>query len=414
MATNSMFIFMAGDNNLDVSGVQDIQEMLQSEIAPEVNVVIQFDRRKAMPWEDSATSTTKRLKVEAHQLRQQQDLGETNTGDPAVLNDFLTWGTKSFPAQRTIAIIWNHGGGIKDIDIYKSLAGKVKSTLFVPPKQRDTVSIPKLRDAVRIRELGNLDELLNLPQRMVCTDDSSRDFLDNLELKSALTGLEQKLDLVAFDACLMSMFEIVYQVKESAGMVIGSEEVEPANGWPYQPILHYLSANQTVDNGELASNIVALYGEHYAATRENVTQSAVRTDSLEKVARSLDDFAGMLVASLGSIRDQLAGILLSVQRFREGDYLDLYDFALLCRKNLPQPGIAEAAARLLKLLDENIIANVAVGETVKNAHGLSIYFPLKGPAEDVLFIYRKLDFTVAYPNWFKLVTAFHASPSLRR
>ena len=66
------------------------------------------------------------------------------------------------------------------------------------------------------------------------------------------------------------------------------------------------------------------------------------------------------------------------------------------------------------LPNENIIANVTAGDKVKNAHGISIYFPLKGPPEDVLHIYRKLDFTVTYPNWLKLITAFHTSPTLQR
>lgn len=392
MASSSIFIFMAGDNNLDVSGVQDIEEMRQSDIAPELNVIIQFDRRKAMPWEDPANSTSKRLKVEAHQLLQQQDIGETNTGDPAVLKEFLKWGTHGFPAKRKIAVIWNHGGGIKDADIYKSMPGKVKNSLFVPQQERHAAAA----------------------QRMICTDDTSRDFLDNLELKSALTIPEQKFDLIAFDACLMSMFEVIYQVKDRADIVVGSEEIEPANGWPYKPILNYLSANEMVDNRELARKIVAFYGEYYAATNETVTQSAVRTDSLDKAATGLDDFAGLLGKSLETLKATLADILISVQRFREGDYLDLYDFVLLCQKNMPQPSIAESAASLLKLLDDNIIANASVGDKVKNAHGLSIYFPLKGPAEDVLHIYRKLDFTMAYPNWLRLITAFHASRTLQR
>jgi Clostripain family len=415
MSTNSIYVFMAGDNNLDVSGVQDIQEMLESEIAPELNVILQFDRRKAMPWEDPASSTTKRLKVEAHQLIQQQDIGETNTGDPSVLNEFLKWGTRGFPAKRKIAIIWNHGGGIKDTDIYKSVAGKVKSSLFVPQEQRHTTSVQKHPTTVSAKQLGHLDELLNLPQRMVCTDDTSRDFLDNLELKSALEIPEQNFDIIAFDACLMNMFEIIYQVKDIADIVIGSEDNEPANGWPYKPILNYLSKNQRVDNEELARNIVAFYGDYYAAGNEHVTQSAVRTDSLEKVASGLDEFAGILTRSMGIIRPLLADILISVQRFREEDYLDIYDLALLCQKNITQPDIAESASRLLKLLDESIIANVTVGDRVKNSHGMSIYFPLNGgSADEVLHMYRKLDFAVAYPNWLKLITAFHVSPTLKR
>lgn len=45
-------------------------------------------------------------------------LGETNTGDPKVLADFLDWGLKNYPAKRTMAVLWNHGSGWDDTDVY--------------------------------------------------------------------------------------------------------------------------------------------------------------------------------------------------------------------------------------------------------------------------------------------------------
>ena len=445
MDTNSVFIFMAADNNLDLSGAKDIEEMLQSNLSPQVNVLIQFDHRKPMPWE--APASTQRLQVKAGQLVLRQDIGETNTGDPAVLNDFLQWGSDHFPARRKIIIIWNHGGGVKDVDIYRSIGGKFKNTLFCPQQQRSPL-VRQVQQSAQIQ--GSLFKELpppgmvleNLPDadlaqrafraplaalssaskeqyldhidRLVSIDDTSRDFLDNLELKSALALAEQKIDLIAFDACMMSMFEIVYQLKDRADIVIGSEEIEPAEGWPYKAILNYLSANQTVDNATLARNIVRLYGEHYREGSDTLTQAALRTDTFETCAASLDAFAALLYAARGNIRTALADILSVVQRFREGDYIDLYDFALLCKNNIKLFDIPDLAGNLLALLDQSIIASVVTGEANCHAHGLAIYFPQKPPKEEVLQMYRTLDFTVAHPNWLKLITAFHTPPILRR
>jgi Clostripain family len=39
------------------------------------------------------------------------DLGEANTGDPALLEDFLSFGRRRFPARATMLVLSNHGSG---------------------------------------------------------------------------------------------------------------------------------------------------------------------------------------------------------------------------------------------------------------------------------------------------------------
>ena len=60
------------------------------------------------------------------------------------------------------------------------------------------------------------------------------DFLDNAELKRALAEAQalagKRIDLLGMDACLMSMFEVAYQVKDQASYLVGSQEVEPMAG----------------------------------------------------------------------------------------------------------------------------------------------------------------------------------------
>ena len=65
-------------------------------------------------------------------------------------------------------------------------------------------------------------------------DDRSGDCLDNRELKRVLGTAHQllgrKVDLVGMDACLMTMIEVAYQIRDHAKILVGSEEVEPGTG----------------------------------------------------------------------------------------------------------------------------------------------------------------------------------------
>ena len=53
--------------------------------------------------------------------------------------------------------------------------------------------------------------------------------------------LGRKLDVLGLDACLMAMGEVGYQSKGSASFMIGSEQTEPAEGWPYTAVLGELA-----------------------------------------------------------------------------------------------------------------------------------------------------------------------------
>ncbi|MBW1675421.1 MAG: hypothetical protein JRF30_01090 [Deltaproteobacteria bacterium] len=72
---------------------------------------------------------------------------------------------------------------------------------------------------------------------MLLTDDTSGDALDNQELKNVLSGVSQrigrKIDILGLDACLMNMIEVAYQLKDCVQVMVGSEEEEPFDGWPY-------------------------------------------------------------------------------------------------------------------------------------------------------------------------------------
>jgi hypothetical protein len=90
----TVMVYLAGDNNLDSAGVVDLKEMKKVGSTGEVAVVAQFDRI-------GNKGTTKRYFIRKGGTLDADavaDLGETNTGDPKVLRDFILWAARAYPA----------------------------------------------------------------------------------------------------------------------------------------------------------------------------------------------------------------------------------------------------------------------------------------------------------------------------
>jgi hypothetical protein len=73
--------------------------------------------------------------------------------------------------------------------------------------------------------------------RNILSDDMTRNSVDMVELGKALreSGFygSIKIEVLGFDACLMNMLEVAYEMSSYAKFIVGSEELEPGKGWPY-------------------------------------------------------------------------------------------------------------------------------------------------------------------------------------
>ena len=137
----------------------------------------------------------------------------------------------------------------------------------------------------------SVKKILELPtasERGILYDDGSGHSLDTLELggvlKLAKDEIGHKVDLLGMDACLMSCLEVAYEVKDAAGVVVGSEEPEPVAGWDYSTLLGDLSANPAMGGKELGQRAVARYIESYQNLRSQwpVTQCAVDASRMDE------------------------------------------------------------------------------------------------------------------------------------
>lgn len=417
----TVMVYLAGDNDLDGAGVDDLREMKKVGSKKGVNIVTQFDR-------SGKDKRTKRYLIRQGGALDSdivKDLGETNTGDPKVLTDFILWGAKNYPAEHYLVVIWNHGAGWDDENIYrvarwiksdvrrrgKSISGTNFGGLSVPFTFLRSVSSRRMRRAVFSTSIEKA-----LTTRAIAFDDDARDFLDNIELKkvfSTVTSkLGRKLDIVGMDACLMNMVEVHYQLKDTALYCVGSEEVEPGDGWPYDTVLSALVAKPAMTPREVSSLIVDKYIKSYRAS-DNVTQSACDFSKAKAAVAAIDGLAKALIKGLSAsaVKTSLIQVRNQVQSYDTADYVDLIDFCGLLKQSAVSKEIKTACSTVIDALTNNgmVVKSGYKGPAVNNSHGISIYFPVK----KISPLYAKLDF-VKKTKWGEFLKEYVGSVVKRK
>jgi len=397
-------VYLAGDNDLETYGVKDLGEMKAVGSTDEVAVVAEFDRM--------SDQVTRRYYLTANQDLEADcvaELPEVNTGDPKALVSFATWACQAYPAERYALVLWNHGAGWKDDDIYHAAAARGIVSKVGRGQIRSLTGGKPSRALFRT----SLEQLVvEASERAILFDDSATDFLDNQELKCVLEKTVQvaarPLDLLGFDACLMNMLEVHYQVRDLCRVVVGSQEVEPGDGWPYDAVLARLVAEPAMTAEELAQVIVDEYVEHYATRSPSlpVTQSAVSVASVAPLAEAVSSLgrAGLACLSDKQAVGLLFGALRYAQSFTDRDYIDLGHFCGLLAQDAAETPVGAAAQRVVDVLASAaspVLAEAHHGPGVDNASGLSIYLPVRVLSP----LYSGLDFAKEH-RWDEFLTAF--------
>jgi Clostripain family len=396
-------VWVAGDNNLDSFGSTDLAELKQVGSTDDIAVVAQFDRA-------GPTQHTRRYVLNKGTSLDDDavdDLGETNTGDPEVAIDFFTWAIETQPSEKVLAVIWNHGSGIDETDIYARARGQ-----GVPRGRVRSIATSAYKRALFSttvdQAVADADEG---GTRGIAYDDAAKDFLDNKELERVLAEVtkktERRFDVVGFDACLMNMVEVAYQLKESVDFIVGSEETEPGNGWPYDELLKTIEASPDASVGEVASKFVAKYVASYAGSGEAVTQSAVDVSRVEDVAtatRSLADACVPLLPDPAGFA-HVTRAAKNAQRYTMKDFADFGDLVKALGEGASTSDVTDAAKAVQDALfgeSPFVLASEAEGATVSRSTGTAVYCPIAG---DVHVVYGDLHFADA-SHWGNFITAY--------
>jgi len=414
----TIMVYLAGDNNLDSAGAIDLNEMKTVGSSDQVAVLAQFDRA------GGKGATTRYFLKNGTPVAKDavQTLGETNMGDPKVLEDFVTWGITNYPADHYLLVLWNHGAGWDDANLYQ---GDVFSGA-TPPVSRKSQPVASRGAAAGVKPIGFAQARAGIArtrralfsstveaavkQRGIAFDDQAQDFLDNVELKKVMTRIKKKLtrkiDILGMDACLMSMMEVYYQMRDVAEFSVGSEESEPGDGWPYDRILKALAAKPAMTPEELSKTIVTQYLASYKAS-DSVTQSAVKLAELPVLTTALNSLAKALKGILtdSALRTALINARAQVQEYSRpyDDYCDLLDLCQLLDASISNTAVKKACAAVKLAASTVIIASGYKGSAVDKSQGISIYFPKRKLSP----LYKTLDFTKK-SNWDEFLVAYLA------
>jgi hypothetical protein len=392
----TFMVYMAGDNNLDPNGVIDLKEMKKIGSTDEVNVIAQFDRASGHAAKRYYLRKGGETAADAVAT-----IGKINTGDPKRLMDFIQWAAAKYPAERYALVLWNHGQGWDDTDLFageryrplrRLTSGRIRHTFFHSPVRR------MLKKAAGDANL-----------RAILIDDNARDFLDNVEMKNVLDGarklLRKKIDVLGMDACLMSMAEVGYQIREGASFTVGSEETEPLNGWPYDAILAALARDPGMTAQDLSSLIVDRYIASYSS--EAVTQSACDLSKADALAAAVSGLTNVLNEGLEdpAIRQCVLTARTQAQTYEVPDNIDLVDFCSLLARSVSDSAIADRCRDVVHAVETGyVVANACKGDSMKNSKGVAVYFPTRA----VSSLYDRLEFSKA-TGWNAFLTAYLAA-----
>ncbi len=400
----TVLVWIAGDNDLERFGLKDLEEMKRVGSTDEVNIVAQFD--------SMSDDRTRRYYLRRRTTVEQDVvsvLDETNTGDPAVATDFFVWGLTEYPSDRVLAVIWNHGSGIDETDVYRRAAARglsverhaTRSGKRIPRSHVRTMLATRFRRAI----FGTtLDEAMQ--DRGIAYDDTARDFLDTAELQRMLADVTRMtgrtIDLLGFDACLMNMVEIAYQVRRSTGLIVASEEVEPGDGWPYHRVLADLAARPAMSAADLGEVIVRRYVAAYGS--ESVTMSVVDTARAPDIASRVDALAVALTTALKSVPEfaAITRAMNAAQRFDMDEFVDLGDFCRELLRRSKADSVRALAQATLDGLPGLVLSEAHKGSGVSDSHGIAIYLPRATPSR----VYGRLEFSKD-THWDDFIRAYH-------
>ncbi|MDG1545040.1 MAG: clostripain-related cysteine peptidase [Candidatus Poseidoniia archaeon] len=275
------FMTYISDSDLEYFSIEDMVEMERVGSTDKVHIVVQIDRWDGydMPdrnddsngdWETAKRYLITKENKGDHVIgsTEIEDIGEINTGDPDELVEFVKWAQANYPAEHYALNIWNHGSGATGVAYEQSCPDYCW-------------------------EYGNEADKLELS-----------------EIDAALNEItnngENKLDIVGFDACLMATIEVVEAVAPYSDIMIGSEILEPGDGWDYS-FLQLLVDNPATTPEQLGAKIVDTFvaqgqtsDQSYALTMLDMSIAEDTMNAINALAELKDSTS--LISDLEEIR----------------------------------------------------------------------------------------------------------------
>jgi len=371
----TFLIYMAADNSLQPDADINIDELKKIGSTENVNILVHLNTKR--PNEPKITQRLLIHKGSVEQFGPTQDL---DSGNADTLIDAMKWAYTNFPADHYALDLWDHGSG------------------------------PLNRTITR--------------NRGCCYDDSTGNFFTDADLAYALDTIQksclngQKLDIIAFDACLMADLEIAFLLQPFAHYQVSSQQTIPGLGFAYTDVFALFQSKAPTAR-EVGLQIVKTYQHFYTIQQEEFTLSLISLDALNPLLQAHKTISTLLEHLLQSshkskVHSAIAYAASHALHFEEPTCMDLSMFYSNLLSKVSSLGLSAADARTLsnalmagkKAIAIAVLAHVASSRLAKS-QGISIYFP-QGALEET---YPQLIWSQNNP-WLSVVSSFAQSSSL--
>ncbi len=378
----TIMVYMNGKNNLETDAIENFLQIADVGSSKEVNLLVEMGRPQDHytsdygPWsgvlrfrvERKSKPTPEYAKMDLARAGRSTDMGSAQT-----LAEFIDWSRTNYPARHSMLIIWNHGQGWRfQLSRDRSLRARTSVERNPAHSPRGVTPSPAVL-------------------RSVSFDEDRKTFLYNRDIQDILAA-SRPVDILGFDACLMSMLETAYAMRPllpaspsllqrgGAGIMVASEELEPAAGWPYRQWLPRLLAKPAMTSRELSALLVSAYRERYGDTYKT-TLSAIDLAKVASLAEGLTDFSSLLGQQIDHELPVFREARLACRHYGEEAGLetsvDLSYFLDRYAKASGNNDLAEKARAVRTLITQAVVANYASqrlqGEY--GSFGIAIYFP---------------------------------------
>jgi len=325
--TWTVMIYLNGDNDLESQAIADINSMEMVGSTDKVKIVVQYDSLSGPAARYLIQKDNNLSEITSPVLQQ---LGEVNMGNWSTLVDFVRYCANKYPAEKYALILWNHGSGFKG-----------KNISFDQTSFNDSISIP---------ELG-------------------------LALQEAKLALGRPINFLGMDACLMAMVEVAYEIRDTARILVSSQESVPGEGWDYTTLLGNLTVNPAMDEIQLARITADSYVQQFPS--QNITISVTDLSQMNELVAGIGQLSRAILSDTRTSPFIYMDTGDSSQYFSDYDFIDLGDLASLLTNNnrILSPEVKTAALTISNLLPQVVLYNRTNGSEVGRSHGLSIYFP---------------------------------------
>ena len=355
--TWTLMFYLAGDNNLEGSMIDILNELEVVGSNENVKLIAQLDRIPSFDhsnydWTEMLRYFVKRdINGYNHEIISEpvEYLGEQNLGDPNVLFDFINWSINMYPADNYCLFLADHGHAWDGC----------------------------------------------------CYDwTSDGDHLTMFELKSVINSFNnltgKKLDLLCFNACAMGSVEVYYQLKDLVNISIGSEDFQ------YGPLSYMYFLSDLVNNTDWSAEQFAkkiVYHTAYSGKCFVKDLFAIDLNKIDDIAEKTSVFANNLnvIASEDAnvISDVIYNSVLIEHRYRT-ELADLWDLANTTQKIILGQNLKESAQEVKDAIDSSVIESYSINlDLNRPGHGMSInLLDESSILEDIFYdSYQNLDFS---------------------